>query len=467
MAFVNNLTSLQSAALSALLKSKVNGRETKERLIERFTIGIADQAKKQLETFAGQLLNLALSHRGAITPKELLALLEVKTDGFNYNIDIDILVDLYFKAGEEAEASIDGLKKAASEAVLIPAFDKKDANALAAIYDKFISAANDASANTQMKIKEALARSITEGLSYEQIGDAMRESLQGIIDRDFSYFKTLSHTLSRQCANIAAARRYVVSGAPFVKVVARIDAKTSAICLSMNGRIIPIDHIKRQLDAIGNADTIGAQIRAADLGRSAAILGELPANIGIPPYHFNCRTDVVPYYSSAISETLQTERNGKIVSESFKVDGHYKRGDEIKVYNAERDKTEAKTVRYAAIASDGHTRIVTDETYNHPSAARSYKPPEGNIRAALNSIIMEADGYNPELGLPTGRTIALSSNNMILIFDGDYVLTAFYRQNKKDALSYFERNSVPSTRQKIQQRVIKWVKWIKEFLKSI
>jgi hypothetical protein len=249
-----------------------------------------------------------------------------------------------------------------------------------------------------------------------------------------------------------------------------MDVKTTPICRSLHGRLIPMAHLKAQLDKIVSANSVAATIAARDMTQTAPIYGNLPANIGIPPYHFNCRTSLLADYAATRAVSLPKATARGTARENYPVllEPAYSRGAKIQTVSAATGKTQTKTVRFGALANDGHIRVVTDETYNHRSDSRSVKPPEGNIRAALNSILMEADGYDPKLGLATGRTIALCENNMILVFDGDYVLTAFYPGDKKSAKSYFLRNSIEGTRQTIQQpKVIKWLQAIKELFTSI
>jgi hypothetical protein len=247
-----------------------------------------------------------------------------------------------------------------------------------------------------------------------------------------------------------------------------MDVKTTPICRSLHGRLIPMAHLKAQLDKIVSANSVAATIAARDMTQTAPIYGNLPANIGIPPYHFNCRTSLLADYAATRAVSLPKATARGRASESYPVllEPAYSRGATVQTTDPVTGKTRTETVRFGALANDGHIRVVTDGTYTHTSTSK--KPPEGNIRAALNSIIMEGDGYNPKLGLATGRTIALCENNMILIFDGDFVLTAFYPGDKKSAKSYFVRHSIEGTRQTLQQpKVIKWLRLLKELLKSI
>jgi hypothetical protein len=242
-----------------------------------------------------------------------------------------------------------------------------------------------------------------------------------------------------------------------VRVVADMDTKTTPICRSLNGRLIPIAHIKAQIDKIKSANSVGDMIAARDMSITSPIYGALPANIGIPPYHFNCRTDIVADRARERKETLSGARSPLTVLSD------YRRGDSIDFSGKE------KTIRFAMVDSTGHVRVVTNETYDHPSASNSKKPPENKIHAALNSIMIEADNLRD--GTPNGRTIALSDNNIILILDGLEVITIIDPKGAKAAKDYFNAHSVPATRQKINTKVRKWanrlMRWAKETFSSI
>jgi hypothetical protein len=151
------------------------------------------------------------------------------------------------------------------------------------------------------------------------------------------------------------------------------------------------------------------------------------------------------HYGATSFEALSGARS------PLEVLSEYRRGQTIAIAGRE------KIVRFGMASADGHVRVVTDETYDHPSASDSKKPPEAKIHAALNSITIEADNLD-KYGAPNGRTIALSANNIILILQGLEVITAIRPKSAKEAKDYFNRHSVPATRQKITSKVFKWIK---------
>ena len=79
------------------------------------------------------------------------------------------------------------------------------------------------------------------------------------------------------------------------------------------------------------------------------------------------------------------------------------------------------------------------------------------IYAAIKSAIAYGDDIDKN-GDATYRTIALSENNMILIYDGEIVVTVIQHNSKKAAIDYFNAHSAPETRNYPKKRLIKWLK---------
>jgi hypothetical protein len=152
------------------------------------------------------------------------------------------------------------------------------------------------------------------------------------------------------------------------------------------------------------------------------------------------------HYGATSFEALSGARS------PLEVLSEYRRGQTIEIAGRE------KTVRFGMASADGHVRVVTDETYTHTERI-NIKPSEAKIHAALNSVMIEADNLD-KYGTPNDRTIALSANNIILILEGLEVITAISHKSAKEAKDYFNRHSVPATRQKIKPKVFKWTKWI-------
>ncbi|MBD3866477.1 hypothetical protein JJB27_10570, partial [Campylobacter fetus subsp. venerealis] len=128
------------------------------------------------------------------------------------------------------------------------------------------------------------------------MAETLKEKFKGVLSANTSYFEGVSDHIISQAQNIARVNQSSKYGVKHYKVLARIDSRTSDICRSMNGRIIPASHIEAQSNNIQNAKDINEK-KAAAIWRNEPFLGKiLPSNFGLPPYHFRCRTELVPVW---------------------------------------------------------------------------------------------------------------------------------------------------------------------------
>jgi hypothetical protein len=166
------------------------------------------------------------------------------------------------------------------------------------------------------------------------------------------------------------------------------------------------------------------QKKEAALWPKGAVFGPLPKNIGMPPYHMHCRTEVVAHFGA------ETMIEGK------KATGSYLPGE----------KYAGKTTLFSHVDKTGVERVVTEATYTHPS--KSIKPPPKDMIAAMNSIQRISEhAHEP------GRFVALTQKNIVLIYEGQEVYTAVQRESAKDALWYYRQSAIES-----KQEVFKWNK---------
>ena len=152
----------------------------------------------------------------------------------------------------------------------------------------------------------------------------------------------------------------------------------------MNGRVIPAEHLERQANAITAAKSMAAK-KAAATWRNEPYLGrsdKMDTNFGLPPYHFRCRTEVVPVWV-----------------------------DEYEIEGVKMKATQApgKDEVLRHIDKTGVERVWSANNTHVQKKHRESTPQ--NIVKALNSI--EAIAQNKD---ETNRLIAVSSNGMITIF---------------------------------------------------
>jgi hypothetical protein len=207
------------------------------------------------------------------------------------------------------------------------------------------------------------------------------------------------------------------------KVMARLDERTSKICRAMHGRIIPAEHLDKQTDKMLSSNTI-EQKKASSIWPARPIYGKLPSNFGTPPYHFRCRTQIIPVY-------LQNDIiDGKKVTYADK-----KAGDII----THIDKT-------------GVQRRVNHKTFN--KLQKRHKISKAKLIGSLNSIDTIAPHSDP---LKKDQVVTKSSNGVFMTFKGERLITAF--SPSRSSKNYFKDNA------NMQQKQV--IKWLKEKLISL
>lgn len=169
-------------------------------------------------------------------------------------------------------------------------------------YSRFVS--QDIQAMIREYFDKGLTRlQLAEGMSI-MLRDHEKPKMRG-------YFELLADHLTTKVAELGHLAGYEDAGVESVEIVARLDERTTEICRHLHGRVIPIqvlaDQRDRILDAAKKGDMEGVKKAQPMLSgrRADAIMGlgktsEITAQgIGLPPYHFRCRTTTVAHFRPA------------------------------------------------------------------------------------------------------------------------------------------------------------------------
>lgn len=169
-------------------------------------------------------------------------------------------------------------------------------------YDRFVSD----------EIGQAIGEYFRRGLTRAQLAEGLE-----IIFKDREkpkvegYFSMLADHLTMKLSEMGHVSGYEEAGIEYVEIVARLDERTSQICRALHGRIIPISVMSRQRDEIVRAAASGdmeavkraqpmiggkLESRLASVGKTSDLIS---AGIGMPPYHFRCRTTTVAHFEPA------------------------------------------------------------------------------------------------------------------------------------------------------------------------
>jgi hypothetical protein len=180
---------------------------------------------------------------------------------------------------------------------------------------------------------------IREGWGRDSIGRALQSQLTDLWGaQGFNYARTVAAVAVNRARAFSEASGYQDAGIESLEIVAMLDERTTDICRCMDGQILPVggcySHAVQaasvatpediykvapfmrttwdaQAEAFQVATRTGAKIATVtrsgvgavddrgDFSMHAAGAGLLGANVGLPPYHFNCRTTTVPRITSS------------------------------------------------------------------------------------------------------------------------------------------------------------------------
>ena len=404
-----------------LLKSKADKSKTPEEIIDEFIRQHSKLAGKQLEEQLANLL-IFISQNYDMDKDTLKQLVDSKISALGISVNPINLEETY--------------KKLSLQGVSIGiAFDRVDMQAIESMRNNFYWMRSEFNEKFQSRLMDITQKVFEGEIPRAQMAAKLKEEFSQELKMDMSYFEGVSDHIISQSQNIARVNQARKYDAPFYKVVAIMDSKTSDICRSMNGRVIPAEHLERQANAITAAKSMAAK-KAAAAWRNEPYLGrsdKMDASFGLPPYHFRCRTEVVPVWVDEYEiegvKMKATQAPGK---------------DEVLRHI---DKTGVE--RY-------YTKANMQSKHGLSKRLKTKEVSLQNMIAALNSIIEIAP--NIDRG---NRLSALTQNNFYLSFNDNEIVTMIKFENAKKAREYFKRNASP------KKEVIKsyifdgWLKWKK------
>lgn len=376
--------------------------------MDEFVKTQSGMGKEQLEEFLSDMLVYINKNYDAIEHPTLITLIKSKLGDLNISFDTKSVDELYAQLA------------AAHSPVTKLVFDKIDTKAIEQLRNGFYWVGQDYSAAIQEKLKSLIESTFKGETTRAALTDKLKEAFQGLIDQDEKYFQLIADNAISQAQNIARVNQALKYDVQHFQVKARIDDKTSDICRSMNGRIIPASHMKTQINDLLNVKSIDEKKVVAPW-QSKPLYGKLPKNVGLAPYHGHCRTENVPVWLS------EEEIDGK------KVKYASKKKDDIITHI---DKT-------------GVQRRADSKTFGHSGSSHARELPKKDVISALNSITEIAPHKSVK-----GRAVAKSANGYYIAFESDYVHTIFKpedRKGKSTLGSYFNKWSIPD-----KKEIIKW-----------
>lgn len=127
---------------------------------------------------------------------------------------------------------------------------------------------------------------------YQQVYDLITEHFPRKEELRPDQIDSYTNTVSARAATTERLSEYQSRGVEYVEVVAYLDDATTDICRCMNGRVFPVGEAGKVLsnqevlvhpEAFWEGNNYFAQSSTPDM------------EPWLPPYHYNCRTRVVPF----------------------------------------------------------------------------------------------------------------------------------------------------------------------------
>lgn len=382
--------------LSTLLKAKFDKNKSVSELVDEFIKQNAKLAKKELEAQLANLL-IFINENYNIDKKVLKELVNSKISSMGLSINPNNLEEIYaVLAGKNIAVNI--------------VFDEIDVRAINAMRNNFYWVGKEFNKGFSDRLKDIIESAFRGEVARSELAGRLKEEFASELKQSVRYFEGVSDHIISQNQNISTVNQARKYGVKYYKVVAVMDSRTSAICRSMNGRLIPAEHIERQCDNIMNAKDMASKKAAATWAKAPynGRSDKMDSNFGMPPYHFRCRTEIVPAW-------VDEYENDGVTMRASEAPGK----DEI--------------IRH--IDKMGVERVLTFVNANDKkhSANLLQRTSAAKIVSALNSITHIAPHANVEQ-----KTIAKTQNGYIIIFDGDKIDTIFPTKDNQALKKYFE-----------------------------
>lgn len=192
-----------------------------------------------------------------------------------------------------AGAYVDGIKDAAGLR-RDPALNFVDQNAIRALEEfNLYPVKHFYDDHLQGKIVEFGTQIIRDGLPLDEAGKLFEEEFKDKYESfSWRYWQGYANNLVTRSREMGALGGYERAGITHVEIRAVMDRRTTEICRHLHGRIIPVAPLYDQRDALLEATDPDQVKQIAPFFKSGQTQGKATADmsIGMPPYHFNCRT---------------------------------------------------------------------------------------------------------------------------------------------------------------------------------
>lgn len=153
-----------------------------------------------------------------------------------------------------------------------------------------------------LDIRKQLNKAMSEGMNRLEAGEQLRTGLLTEFKKRDGYWEGLANHIITRTREFGHVDAYEQAGIEKVEIEATLDGRTSEICKALHGRVITVKKLVKQRDAFITADSPEDAKKIAPFysdkmtEEKVKDKDKLPGDIGLPPYHWYCRTRTKPVF---------------------------------------------------------------------------------------------------------------------------------------------------------------------------
>lgn len=159
------------------------------------------------------------------------------------------------------------------------------------------------------------------GYNRKDLSELMKVHFKALGEKPDSYWNLLADHTATKTREIGRVSGYEKAGVEVVRVKARLDDKTTAVCRRLHGQVIAVKDLRKQVSNYLNAcETMDKEkIKSSwpwisdkdaerKLSSKRGIDKQIRAgNIGLPPYHARCRTITVSEFIAEAGDKILSD----------------------------------------------------------------------------------------------------------------------------------------------------------------
>lgn len=295
--------------------------------------------------------------------------------------------------------------------------------------------------HVQDKFREVLQEFFQGGYSRHQIADLLEETFADLGPKTEAYWDLLADHTCTKVREIGRLSGYEQAGVEYLEIRAWLDAKTTPMCRRLHGRIIAVREVRQFVngylaacqtgdkEAVKQAWPMWNENRFRSAGIAGIPSGKLvAAGVGLPPYHFRCRTITVSYFEELNSSGLNVANAGA----------------QVTFWDGSRER--AETIAWEHLDRLGRKITVTQELIKKVTGKN---PPVliDKLRSGLNSIDGIGENRRPEA---SGESVCRTKNGLLIFLRGNVITSAYYPTAPLDEA--FKRATRSGSRIKVKSR---------------